>query len=152
MFKRREEYNTYLTHMCRHHCSGDSPVKRWNISSFQPTLWLSSPVDVVYVLYLIFLPGSLPYSDVYRRESGRYHTLYFFSTFFIINVWMRHFDPIYNSFVNNCVSFSIDIYLQEPKYLIWVCCFDGLFTIYPDNSHYIFHATTTFDDSWSPSY
>ena len=33
-------------------------------------------------LYFIFSPGSLCYSDVYRRESGRCHTLPFFLTFF----------------------------------------------------------------------
>ena len=28
MLKRREECDTYLTHVCRHHCSGENPVKR----------------------------------------------------------------------------------------------------------------------------
>ena len=49
MLKRREEWNTYLSHVCRHHCGGESPVKRLNIRRFQPTHWLSSAVDVAYV-------------------------------------------------------------------------------------------------------
>ena len=32
--------------ICRHHWSRESPVKRLNISSFQPTQWLSLTVDV----------------------------------------------------------------------------------------------------------
>ena len=46
MLKRREECDIYQTHEFRHHCSEESPVKRWNIRSFQPTLWLSSAIDV----------------------------------------------------------------------------------------------------------
>ena len=47
--KRREECNTYLTHICRLHCSGDSMEKRSNIRRFQPTLRLSLAVEVDYV-------------------------------------------------------------------------------------------------------
>ena len=36
MLKRREECETYLKHVCRHRWSKESPVKRWNIRSFQP--------------------------------------------------------------------------------------------------------------------
>ena len=46
MLKRREECDTYLTHFCRHHCTRDSLVKRQNIRSFQPTLWVSSAADI----------------------------------------------------------------------------------------------------------
>ena len=46
MLKRREERDTYLIHICRHHWSGESPVERLNIRSFQPTLWISAAVDV----------------------------------------------------------------------------------------------------------
>ena len=42
MLKRREECDAYLTHVCRHHWSRKSPVKRLNIRSFQPKLWLSA--------------------------------------------------------------------------------------------------------------
>ena len=42
VLKRRKESDTYLTHVCRHCWSRESPVK-----SFQPTLWLSSAVDVI---------------------------------------------------------------------------------------------------------
>ena len=55
MLERREECDTYLTHVCRHHCSGKNPV---------------------------FSLGSLCFSDVYRCESGRCHTLPFFLTLF----------------------------------------------------------------------
>ena len=76
MLKRREECTTYLTHVCRHNYSEEIPVKRWNMRSFQPTLWLSSAIDVT--------PGSLRYSDVYRHESGRCCTLSFILTFFTL--------------------------------------------------------------------
>ena len=75
MLKSREECDTYLTHICRHQCSRESPVTRWNIRSFQPTLRLSSAVDIV--------------SNVYRCESESCHTLPFFLTFFILRVWRR---------------------------------------------------------------
>ena len=69
MLKRREEWDTYLTHVCRYHWSRKSPVKRWNIRRFQPTLWLSSMMTCLWLikvtvlaessLYFIFLLGSL---------------------------------------------------------------------------------------------
>ena len=59
---------------------------------------LASPADTLVSLLLqlkkatmlgessfIFSPGSLCYSNVYRHESGRYCTLPFFITFFIIS-------------------------------------------------------------------
>ena len=58
ILKRREECNTYLAHVCRHHCSRESLVKRWNIRSFQLTLWHSSAVDVDSI-YFFFSPGFL---------------------------------------------------------------------------------------------
>ena len=142
MLKRREGCDTYLTHVCRHHWSRGSPVKRLNIRSFQPTLWLSSvevtptldhvchQIEKAYQLvlqsrqspsitqpsasttltslsplavlaktlvslllqllaesslYLIFSLGSLPYSDVFKRKSGRCSTLPFFLRFFIVS-------------------------------------------------------------------
>ena len=38
LLKRGEEYDTYLTHVCRHRWSRKSLMKRLNIRSFQPTL------------------------------------------------------------------------------------------------------------------
>ena len=61
LIKRREEKDTYLTHVCRHCWSKESMVKRLNIRSFQPTLWHSSAVVVA--------------------SSGRCCTLPFFLTF-----------------------------------------------------------------------
>ena len=46
MLTRREDRDTYLTPICRHPCSVDSQEKRWNMRSFQPTLWLSSAIDI----------------------------------------------------------------------------------------------------------
>ena len=46
MLERREECNSYLTHVCRDHWSGENPLKRLNIQSFQPTLWVLSPFQV----------------------------------------------------------------------------------------------------------
>ena len=48
MLKRREECDTYLTHIYRHHRSAEN---------------------------LVFSQGSLHYSDLYRRKSGRHHTI-----------------------------------------------------------------------------
>ena len=45
MLKRREECDTYLTHVCRHCWSKEGLVKRWNIQSFQQTLRHSSAVE-----------------------------------------------------------------------------------------------------------
>jgi hypothetical protein len=121
MLKRREESDTYLTHVCRHLNSGDSLEKRLNMRSFQPSLWLSSAVDVykdwvslhlclqlmkATVLaesssYLIFSPGYLRYWDVNRHESGRCHSLPFFLTFFII---MHHIIPSYCHLPVSCRS------------------------------------------------
>jgi hypothetical protein len=30
MLKRREKYNIYVTHVCRHHHSGENPLKKIN--------------------------------------------------------------------------------------------------------------------------
>ena len=49
MLKRREECNTNLTQVCRHHWSLESMVKIWNIRNFQPTLWLLSAVDTLHL-------------------------------------------------------------------------------------------------------
>jgi hypothetical protein len=87
MLKRREEFDTYLTQVCRHHYSGENPVKRLNIrESFQPTLQLMEATVLAEssILYFIFSPGSLCFGDVYRCESGRCRTLPFFLTFFIV--------------------------------------------------------------------
>ena len=46
MLKTRKECNTYLTHVCRHHSSRDSHVKRLKYKELQQTLWLSSAVDI----------------------------------------------------------------------------------------------------------
>ena len=51
MLKIRAECDTYLTHVCRHYSSGDSLEKRCDIKSFQPTLWLSSVIDVDWSVY-----------------------------------------------------------------------------------------------------
>ena len=66
MVKRREDCNTYLTHVCRHHYSGENPVKRWNIRSantvafiscncfyrlWKPQRWLKAPLSFHQVLY-----------------------------------------------------------------------------------------------------
>jgi hypothetical protein len=47
--KKNGKCDSYLTHIWRYHCSGDSPVKILNIRSFQLTLRLSSAVDIDYV-------------------------------------------------------------------------------------------------------
>ena len=64
----------------------DSPEKRIDIRSYQPTLWLSTAVDITVLaessLYFIFSPGYL--AIVMSTDmSGRCRTLPFFLTFFI---------------------------------------------------------------------
>ena len=66
--KKARECNTYLTHVCRHHI-----VERvwWKDEIFGA---FSHSVG----LYLLFSPGSLGSSDVYRHGSGRCRILLFF--------------------------------------------------------------------------
>ena len=74
MFKRREEFNTYLTHVCRHH------HKRLQLMK-APVLAERSILYFPFFI-IIFSSGSLHYSDVYRGESGRCCTPPFFLTFY----------------------------------------------------------------------
>ena len=101
MLRRREECDTYLTHVCRRHWSGENPVNRLNIGSFQPKLWLSSATVLAESsLYFIFSLGSLCSSDVYRRESDRCHILSFFSTFgFFFTFPGFHFVLMHKMFI-----------------------------------------------------
>ena len=113
MLKTREYYNTYLTHVRRHHCSRQNLVKWSNIRRFQPTLWLSSAIDVDLsqstctadespcvgwnLRTFDLFPGSLCSSDVYRRESGRCCTIPFFLTLFIatyLNIAVTSFSNL----------------------------------------------------------
>ena len=70
---------------------------------FQPTLWLSSAVDIDYsqcwlkALYFIFSSCSLRSSDLYIRESSRCHTLPFFLTFSTITHFRFNNNIIYLS-------------------------------------------------------
>ena len=57
MLKRREESNTYLTHVCKHSCSGNSTEKRLNVMSFQPTLWLSLVISATRIFTDVSLVG-----------------------------------------------------------------------------------------------
>ena len=96
MLKKKEECDTYLSHVFRHHSSIKNPVQRQNIrQSFQPTLWLSSAVEVSLFLQLmkgtvlaesslcfIFALGPPGYGNVYKHETGRCRTLPSFLTFF----------------------------------------------------------------------
>ena len=89
MLKTREECDTYLTHVCRHHCSVEDLVKRKGAFSqhcfHQLWKYSTSTADKISVGWklLLFSPGSLCYYDVYRCESGRCCTLPLFLTFFI---------------------------------------------------------------------
>ena len=79
MLKRREECDTYPTHICRRHISRDSSEKRLNIRSYQPTLWLSSVVDVATLsessLYLIFslaISATVMSTDVIQADGTHF--------------------------------------------------------------------------------
>ena len=98
---KREESNTYLTHISRHHCSGDSRVKRWNIRSFQPRLWLSSAVD----LKIYYLKGCLGvkvcYSSVniWRKKK----------VFSFWKIALNNLSPLFNLKGNLWIRFCYNI-------------------------------------------
>ena len=101
MLKRKEECDTYLTHICRYHCSGENPMKRWNIrcrlakvlagGTLTPFFSLAAPANSLFSLYLKVMKATmltesslyiissfhraLSASDIYRHESGRCCTL-----------------------------------------------------------------------------
>ena len=87
--------NIYLTHVCEHHRSRESLLKRWkykelsaNTVAFISCWWvyvyswwkLQCWLKASYIF--IFSLGSLRYCDVYRYESCKCHSLPFFLTFF----------------------------------------------------------------------
>ena len=126
--KTREECDTYLSHVCRHHCSRENPVQKWNVRySFSQPLWFLSAVDgcslslqlvktTVFaescILYFIFSLGSLYYSDVYTRESGRCRTIPFFLTFFL------SFHLFRFSFCINIIYQEITLLFVVKSYLL----------------------------------
>ena len=73
ILKQRKESDTYLTQVCRH---------RW---SFQPTLWLSSAVEVVRQVSLSFLH----FNEIDLSESAILFLGFqiYHSTWYIINIW-----------------------------------------------------------------
>ena len=81
MLKGRKQSDTYLATFCRHHWSVQMTMKKNIKWSFQPAQWLSSAESSI--LYLIFSPGSLCYSDVYRCKSGRCGSLPFLTFFYL---------------------------------------------------------------------
>ena len=94
MLKRKKECDTYLNHIYRNHCSRESPVKRWNIRNFQPTLWHSSAIDVDWPKWKQVLPrgkkGSKCVGGLVRLlniDTGRllglnYKLIYHFNLYF----------------------------------------------------------------------
>ena len=100
MLNRREECDTYMTHVCRDHYSGGNPEKRkYKIElSANTVAFISYRYSLVLAessLYFIFSPGSLHYADVYRHESRRCRILPFFLRFhlsrfsFYVKIWDR---------------------------------------------------------------
>ena len=98
ILKRREESNTYLTLVCRHPHSKDSPgvkMKHEKPSANTGFHQLQTQMQCLHLQlmkatvlaesssYFIFSPGYLHYEDVHRCESGRCHSLPFFLTFSI---------------------------------------------------------------------
>ena len=70
MLKRREECDTYLTHICKYHYSRErAPWKDIHLQLIKVTVLAESSI------YFIFSPGSLRSSNVYGLESIRCHTL-----------------------------------------------------------------------------
>ena len=116
MIKRREESGTYLTHVCRHHSSGDSLEKRLNMGRLVNTVafmscrhkklhlqLIKATVLAESSLYFIFSPGYLHYCDAYRQGSGRCCSLSFFLTFLsplqLSNYWKTKIFQHKNDFI-----------------------------------------------------
>ena len=129
MLKRREECNTYLTHVCRHCWSGENNlVNRQNIEFSANTVAfiscrcrLMSTRDeshsVGWKFYIVPFHQVLS-RDVHRCESGRCCTLPFFLTFFIIT-------PIFVTFLIRtlfCNSRSVGLCFeyQFPQQIITI--------------------------------
>ena len=122
MLERREEYGTYLTHICRHCCSRKNPVRRQNIRSFQPTLWLvKATVLAESSLYFVFSLSFFRSSNVHRRVSRCctlsmfYFILQCFQIYVIVNCpyWMY----IFIHFLLEC--FEIYGYTNLSIFLIY---------------------------------
>jgi hypothetical protein len=62
-----------------------------------PQLMKATVLAESSILYFIFSPGSLHYSDVYRCESGRCRTLPFFLIIFIISLYINSAYPSMNT-------------------------------------------------------
>ena len=77
MLKRKEECDTYLTHVCRHLHSVEKTVKS-DTSTADESHSVGYRLWVSYVFTVILLH----YADVYRHESSKCHTLLPFLTYF----------------------------------------------------------------------
>ena len=96
MLERREECDTYLTHICRY-CVMYRTL--WSVYFYS---WWKSE----WLLKLLYLsPGSVRYTDVYKRVSGRCRTLLFFLMFLTITcVTFKYL--VFTWFINkpNCLD------------------------------------------------
>ena len=59
-FKRRQECDTYLTHVCRHHWSRKSPMTIDEIGAFsqhwwKPQYWLKAPISSIFIRLFLLL-------------------------------------------------------------------------------------------------
>ena len=53
LIKKRDETNTYLTHVCRHHSSGNNPDKRFNMEvSAQTVVYISCRLRPIKLISL----------------------------------------------------------------------------------------------------
>ena len=137
MFTRRDESDTYLTHVSRHPCRGDSTEKRWNMRAFSQHFGQSTSIaDESHSVswkfsYFISSPHYHCYKDVYRHESGRCHSFPFlltFSTMFFFSLFVP-FNPRALNFFSN--SF--------PFLFLFLCCTNTSFT-FKMMSKYLIHS------------
>ena len=115
MLMRREQSDTCLTHVCKYHWSGESPVTCRLLQLMEVTVLAASS------LYFIFSPGSLRSSNVYKCESGRCRTVPFLLT--SLSLWFISQNLLFSiihsfSLLNETDTDATSIY----PYLVSILC------------------------------
>ena len=118
---------TWLTSV-RHHCSRESPVKRWNIRSFQPTLWHSSVIDIHSSLtwppplLLPFFPLAAPANTLVslHLQLMKATVLAESTLYFIFSLGSLHSSDIYRWKSGTCrtLPFFLTFYLSRFSFYI----------------------------------
>ena len=101
ILKRKEESDTYLTHVCRHHWSRKSSMKYMEqelsaytmafISCRSRLQLIKATVQAESYFHRLISSSSFCSSDVYRHESGICRSLLFFFKYFLSFYLSRFF-------------------------------------------------------------